>query len=112
MHEFFKLDDENNVVECEEGMEGWILWCRDNEDKKFVSQTEVANLLVSTVFLSTPIRIFGKPSRFFETMVFRSPEFIQDEMFPVERYSTHKEAEKGHDEMVAYVRAAVEKEEG
>jgi len=80
-------------------------WAKEfeNSDRK-VAHTKIGDTEVCTVFLGIDHNYLSKGSPIlFETMVFGGPLNNEEE-----RYSTWKEAEEGHEEMVHRVREARE----
>lgn len=96
----YVLDDDDNPLRIDDFM-AWALW-HDQRDPH-VKLTEVNGVTISTVFLgidmALPLLLRGKPSPpvLWETMVFnRHGKRIGDAW----RYTTKKDAERGHDEVV------------
>lgn len=92
------LDDDHNPVVMDDAFE-WARWFEDTE-KRRVARTELdGGVLVSTVFLGLDHNFFGSgPPILFETMIFggKYDQYMQ-------RYSTWKEAEEGHEYCVKMV---------
>lgn len=84
------------LEELEEGF-------KDFDRYRLVRQTEVGDILVSTVFLGIDHShsMSGTPI-LFETMVFGGPESVDQQQI---RYETWEQAEAGHASMVALVQA-------
>lgn len=106
VHSFYVLDG-HEVRQVDDV----LTWARQFKfDKRRVAFTDLGWATVSTVFLGVDHRHFGEgPPVLFETMVFGNPK--TGETFPEEldglmnRYTTWDEAEAGHAEIVAEVRA-------
>jgi hypothetical protein len=91
-------------------------WAKEMERDRHVADTRFDNgLHVSTVFLGIDHSWSGGPPLLFETMVFRpcnrklfgkQLDEEEDERFPLERYSTWEEAEKGHNAMLESIKKA------
>jgi hypothetical protein len=82
-----------------------IKWAIAFEKQRWVASTRVAGHRVSTVFLGIDHN-FSRigPPILFETMVFAGAAMAD---WSMRRYATYEEAEAGHRDMVAQVRAAV-----
>lgn len=72
----------------------WMLWFGANPGQRIVGHTRVNGAVVSTVFI-------GLEGCLFETLVWSGPCRNIDD-----RYTTWGEAERGHEAIVARVRAA------
>lgn len=74
----------------------WAKWLEETPiEERTVAKDEISDVHISTVFIGLDHN-FNGPPHIFETMVFE-PENGGDETY---RYSTWKEAEKGHKELV------------
>lgn len=80
----------------------WGRWCQEHQDQRIVQQTEVAGVMVSTVFLFIDHAFFGGPPVLWETMIFGGPH----DMFQ-ERYMSRAAAIAGHWDAVEKVRSAL-----
>jgi len=79
----------------------WSRWLAGNDKDRIVEQTKLGTIKVSTVFVGWD-RSFGDgPPLLYETMVFGSDDNREE----MECYSTRKEAEAGHRQMVERVKA-------
>ena len=89
----------------------WAEWIEKAD--RHVAQTDIDGIWVSTVFMGLDHnwRGVGAPI-LFETMVFDHSVNDEDRWVEIEgyfaRYSTFDEAERGHQEIVARVRAALD----
>lgn len=89
----------HEVVPCHDLLE-WATWFETAD--RHVANDWFKEVRVSTVFLGLDHSfLLAGPPLIFETMVFGGP--LDQEQ---ERYSTWDEAEKGHAEMLAKVKAA------
>lgn len=99
MSEFAMLDG-RLVVKCD--MTAWGEWLENNRDKKRVAWTEIKHdgktIHISTVFLGLN-HSWDQVPLWFETLVFDGPNDGD-----MERYTTYKQAEHGHEEMVKRVK--------
>lgn len=84
-----------------EGMAAWNAWCTCGGNR-IVARTMIGSVLVSTVFLGVDHSFGSGPPLLYETMVFGSEEFANEQ----ERYTTRAEALAGHAEMVRRVERA------
>ncbi len=84
----------------------WAKWFETSLDRR-IAYSDISNgWSVSTVFLGLD-HSFGEGAPIlFETMVFDSNTELDGEPF---RYSTYEEAEKGHEDIVAKVKALTSK---
>lgn len=101
---YYVLDAEGQPVPTEDRLAAWALL--EDAAKRRIAADEVGELLVSTVFLGMDHNFIGGPPILFETMVFRTPinpPFAHD--LECHRYATRAEAEAGHAEVVARLRA-------
>ena len=80
-----------------------MIWGEFLEGKgnRRVAETKIGKSTVSTVFLGLDHQFGDGPPLLFETMVFGGP---LDQA--TDRYPTWKEAEKGHDQIVAEIKDA------
>lgn len=100
MHVKYILDGKMAIA-CDD-LDKWIEWWKQvGNEGRIVAQDQVGDVLVSTVFLAInhQFRPHGPPL-IFETMVFGGP--LDQEQ---RRYSTWEEAEAGHKEILAAVKA-------
>lgn len=98
MDEYYILDGHTPVLV---DSVTWSTWFNTRPDR-YVAQSEVEGRLVSTVFLGTNYRYpRGGPPLVFETMVFESPDTLQD--IYCKRCSTWEEAEAQHIRAVEWV---------
>ena len=87
-------------------VEAWARWFEKSQRQ--VAFTDLTYATVSTVFLGVDHRYFSEgPPILFETMVFGNSggDFPEELDGKLQRYATWDEAEAGHAEMVAEVRA-------
>lgn len=100
----FILDENKNAIPAT--LMEWAGWLEGDCDKRIVGRSRIDDKLVSTVFLGLDhgypellkvCRELYKP-KIFETMVFEKKEDIY-----CDRYSTWKEAEKGHQKAIDWV---------
>lgn len=84
------LDDAGNPVE-EPDLLTWGRWLEDANEKRIVSNIQIGDSEVSTVFLGLDHNFGSGPPLLFETMVFGGS--LNDEM---NRYATREEALAGH----------------
>jgi len=82
------LDENNNPISCND-IKKWGKWFQVND--KTVSFTEKNGIRVSTVFLGLDHQYGEGEPILFETMIFGGKEDQYQE-----RYSSYKDAEKGH----------------
>jgi hypothetical protein len=75
----------------------WAKWFETAD--RVVSNTQIGEWRISTVFLGLDHAFHGSPPLLFETLVFGGP--LDGEM---DRYSTWDQAEAGHKEICARVR--------
>jgi hypothetical protein len=66
-------------------------WMEDNPDKKALKQDNIGDVFISTVFLSLDHSWNNKGLILWETMIFKGEHDGYQE-----RYSSHKDALKGH----------------
>lgn len=97
------LDDNGNPVP-EPDLLTWARWMETAE--RHVDKTEIAGITISTVFLGTDHNFGFDPNDtrpvLYESMVFGG-ELDEEQR----RYCTRVEAQAGHDELVAAVRASI-----
>ena len=84
------------------GIMDWAARLKDPEVKG-VAQTQVGDLLVSTVWLGLDHNLVGGLPLIFETMVFDGDHNPASE--GQSRYSTEAQAVQGHDTLVAMLKA-------
>jgi hypothetical protein len=98
----YKLDKDFNHIPC--SLEEWCVFFEDIENRRVASTNidETTGTVVSTVFLGFD-HGFGESEEpvLYETMVFSNIEALSDQM---QRYTTHKLALSGHEQMVEYVK--------
>jgi hypothetical protein len=103
------LDEDGNVVECD--LMTWALWF-ERSRQRIIEQDEIEGFWVSTIFMGLDHQYLpkGRPL-WFETMVFHAPEYDPEhdrmrrqEAGYCERYSTLKEARRGHLAAVEWLR--------
>ena len=98
---YYVLDEHRHVKVTDDMHEMGVFF--ENMDARRVDQTQVGDYWVSTVFLGIDHNWLGggKPL-LFETMVFISERKSAKDWgeLDMDRYSTWKEAEEGHKEMV------------
>lgn len=75
----------------------WAMWFEGFENRR-VAKTEIGEVTVSTVFLGLDHSFSNGPPVLFESMVFEGP--LDGE---TRRYSTWRDAEIGHEELVRAV---------
>ena len=98
MSHLYILD--NKIPVPVEDTETWGRWFNNIENRR-VAQTEETNWVVSTVFLGIDHRFTNQGApQFFETQVFGGDFHEQ-----IWRYATWEEAEAGHKEVVALIKA-------
>jgi hypothetical protein len=105
------LDESGNVVPC--GLLEWAWWLESNRGHQIIEQTEILGYKVSTIFAGIDMQYMpGRRPLWFETMVFKPPEYNAslDRMYRreagfAERYSTLKEAIQGHAEGIEWLKA-------
>lgn len=95
--EKYILDANGNPVPAD--LDTWAKWYETNRESRRVALDEFDNIRVSTVFLALNHNWGDGPPLLFETMVFggKMDEYMR-------RYSTRKEAENGHKEVVSMVK--------
>ena len=80
----------------------WAKWFETAD--RMVAKTDVGGLCISTVFLGLDHSFGDGLPVLFETMVFRRGNWLDRECH---RYGSWDEAEKGHNEVVARLRADI-----
>lgn len=109
---WYRLDEQNNVVECKNFQEFYD-WNRSlpQDDRtsvgKYIDQDWIGKTFVSTVFLSTDHGWNNDVPIVFETMVFVDPELSITEE-DCDRYATYAEAVAGHQKMLEKWKAKLE----
>jgi len=99
MSDFYILDENKNPIETDLLTWGAFLE-KEAYKNRIVGKTKIGDKKVSTVFLGLDHRWdMDKPPLIFETMVF---EDNRNEIH-MERYSTWKEAEEGHERACRWV---------
>ena len=103
---YFNLDENNNVIECDQKD-----WCdlyetKDGKEKRRVGFDEINGYEVSTVFLGLH-HGYDFPPLVFETMVFGSGEAENYQT----RCSTWDEAVQMHKDAIEWVKAGCKEEE-
>jgi len=99
MNIYFKLNGKEVVPATQD--EFCEMW-RGSE--RFLQQTPVGDMTVSTVFLGLDHGFGGEHGIFFETMILNAPGKLMD--FQV-RYSTYDEAMRGHREALRRARLSL-----
>lgn len=100
----FILDKDKNVIPAT--LLEWGQFLQETHDERIVQQTDVEDLIVSTVFLGLD-HSFDGSLHIFETMIFRDENGIGY----CERYSTWKEAEEGHQRAIEWVKGGCKHDE-
>ena len=99
MSDFYMLDADHNVITTDD-IGAWGDWFADINNRR-VAETEVGNVIISTVCLGLDHNWSGTgPPLLFETMV-----FVEDDGHETYRCSTWAEAEAQHARVVAEVQA-------
>lgn len=96
---YFNLDENNNVVECEQ--KDWCDLCetKDGQERRRVGWDEVNGYEVSTVFLGLDHGFTGRPL-LFETMIFGKGD---EDGYQI-RCSTWDEAVEMHKEAIDWIK--------
>ena len=97
---YYILDQNNNPVPVPD-VKDWALMF-DRENRVVKKTTTTHNHYVSTVFLGLDHSWTEDKVLLFETMIFSEDKDVDEYQ---ERYSTWKEAEEGHDKIVAELEA-------
>ena len=97
---YYILDQNNNPVPVPD-VKDWALMF-DRENRVVKKTTTSHNHFVSTVFLGLDHSWTEDKVLLFETMIFSEDKDVDEYQ---ERYSTWKEAEEGHDKIVAELEA-------
>jgi hypothetical protein len=93
MSDFYILDADHNLIATD--VVTWAEWFNDPGNRR-VAETELGNVLISTVCLGLDHNFFGLTPLLFETMV-----FVKDDGHETYRCSTWAQAEAQHAEVVA-----------
>lgn len=90
---YYKLDENKNVTECT--LEEWMTMIKSG--CRHISENDLGDYIVSTVFLGLNHSINDKPE-FFETMLYnkKDNQFLDYQA----RYSTYDEAIDGHQKAI------------
>lgn len=107
------LDDNDNVIPCEDTMK-WGKWFEENRIRRILCRTHVTpDVYVSTVFLCLDHGL-GHPLQskpiLWETMVVGLKGDIAEEYEGYERYDSREDAIKGHLGMVDKVKEDIKKQ--
>jgi hypothetical protein len=104
---YYLLDADGEPVGTEDVL-AWAQWfeaTRTDISRIVRQDLDAASVGVSTVFLGLDLQYLSGPPVLWETLVFGSP--LDGEM---RRYTSKADAIRGHAEMLARVRAALERE--
>jgi hypothetical protein len=93
---FFKLDDDNNAIPCNDFME--CAFVMGDTDRRRVALDTLGDTTISTVFLGIATNIVGPP-RMFETLV-----ADENGGEVITRYSSWDEALEGHNKILEEIR--------
>lgn len=91
----YTLDDEGNPVE-EPDVLKWGKWFETANAKRFVANTEVGDVRVSTIFLALDYSFGGTVPILYESMVWVNGQDVASD-----RYETKRQALLGHQKLVA-----------
>ncbi len=93
----FILDKDKNVIPAT--LMEWGQFLETDPEFRRVDRTEIDGLMISTVFLGNDHSFDGR-LHIFETMIFNDDISLDY----LERYSTWKEAEEGHQKAIQWVK--------
>lgn len=94
---YWILDTEHTPIETDATT--WATWFEDFTHRRITQTTLPNGMWVSTVFLGFDHSFGEGPPILFETMVFKSPQDLDEQ--DMDRYASYTEAEAGHVAMVA-----------